>query len=101
MDDAIGWAGFCVSGQCIPWSGYTVQVNTSLIKPVPVGAWLKVKCTIVKVERRKVFLQASLTDPGPTSEKLEPDVSDSTEEVVEVTHARADGLFVLNRGVLD
>jgi hypothetical protein len=27
MDDAIGWMGFCVSGSCRPWSGYTVQVG--------------------------------------------------------------------------
>ena len=37
MDDAIGWMGFCVSGEVKPWSGYTVQVNTALKKPVPVA----------------------------------------------------------------
>ena len=26
MDDAIGWMGFCASGECRPWEGFTVQV---------------------------------------------------------------------------
>lgn len=37
MDDAIGWMGFCASGECKPWSGYTVQINTSLKNPIPTG----------------------------------------------------------------
>jgi len=37
MDDAIGWCGFCVSGTCEPWSGFTVQIDTSLKAPVQVS----------------------------------------------------------------
>eukprot|EP01040_Poterioochromonas_malhamensis_P009319 gene9319-10120_t len=42
MDDAIGWCGFCSSVKggdneylVRPWNGFTVQVNTALLKPVP------------------------------------------------------------------
>ena len=87
MDDVIGWCGFCASGKCLPWSGFTVQVNTKLRKPVPVNSLLKVQCRIVKMERRKVFLEATLTYP-----------CDQLEE--EVIHAQADGVVVLNRGIL-
>ena len=30
MDDVIGWTGFCVTGACIPWCGFTVQVRVPL-----------------------------------------------------------------------
>lgn len=29
MDDVIGWTGFCVTGSCVPWCGFTVQVSTT------------------------------------------------------------------------
>ena len=60
MDDIIGWTGFCVTGICIPWSGFTVQVNTSLCKPIRAGQVLKLAGTIEKVEWRKVSTQATL-----------------------------------------
>lgn len=37
MDDAVGWLGFCESGKCKPWSGYTVQIDTSLKKAITIG----------------------------------------------------------------
>jgi acyl-coenzyme A thioesterase PaaI-like protein len=85
MDDVIGWCGFMVTGTCQPWSGFTVQVNTSLQKPVPVGAFLVVVGTITSVERRKVSVDAKLMDT-------------SGEEVV--VHAMGQGLVIVNKGVL-
>lgn len=90
MDDAIGWIGFCVTGECKPWSGFTVQVNTSLVKPVVVGQVLKLRCRIVRVERRKVSSLVELVDPGGGD--------DDGDECV---HARAEGLFIANRGVIE
>ena len=85
MDDVIGWVGFCVTGECVPWSGFTVQVNTSLQAPVSVGSWLRVEGTITAVERRKVSVKASLVSPA---------VGDGQPEVV---HCVAEGLFVVKK----
>ena len=90
MDDVIGWTGFCASGQCLPWSGFTVQVNTKLQKPIEVGSVLMVQCWIEAVERRKVFVKAELIDPALTNE----------ENGERCIHAQADGVIILNRGVL-
>jgi len=90
MDDIVGWTGFCASGRCLPWSGYTVQVNTKLMKPVPIGKVLRLECCIIRMERRKVYVVAKLLEPvsnGNVSEK-------------EIVYAEADGLVILNRGVL-
>lgn len=84
MDDVIGWVGFCVSGQCKPWSGFTVQVNTALQAPITVGSWLKVDAEIYEVERRKVKIRAALTAPA-------------TAGTVEVVHCTGEGLFVLKK----
>ena len=62
MDDCVGWLGFCASGKCEPWSGYTVQIDTTLKKPIPVGALLKVEGVIESVERRKVWIKVNVTD---------------------------------------
>ena len=88
MDDIIGWTGFCASGKCIPWSGYTVQVNCSLLKPIHVGKILRLDCVIDRVERRKVYVSAVLHDPESTSD------NDSC------IHAKGEGMVVVNRGVL-
>jgi acyl-coenzyme A thioesterase PaaI-like protein len=60
MDDVVGWTGFCASGQCLPWSGFTVQINTSLKRPVGVGAWLRLEGEIVRIEGQKVSVRARL-----------------------------------------
>mmetsp|Transcript_11681 Transcript_11681/g.18379 ORF Transcript_11681/g.18379 Transcript_11681/m.18379 type:complete len:221 (-) Transcript_11681:116-778(-) len=83
LDDVIGWVGFLVTGECKPWSGFTVQINSSLKRPIPVGSVLLVKATITKVERRKVSVVASIEDPQE-----------------EAIHATGDGLVIVNRGVL-
>ena len=54
MDDVIGWTGFCATGVCKPWSGFTVQINTALKKPVDVGAWLRLEGEIVKIEGHRL-----------------------------------------------
>ena len=87
MDDVIGWVGFCVSGECQPWCGFTVQVNTALQNPVPVGAWLRLEGEITAVDRRKVHVKASLVAPPRDA---------SGKEVV---HCVADGLFIVKKGL--
>ena len=72
-----------VTGTCHPWSGFTVQVNTSLRKPITVCSILLVKATIVNVERRKVSIQVELMDPSE-----------------DTVHAEGEGLVVMNKGVL-
>ena len=84
MDDVIGWVGFMVTGTCQPWSGFTVQINTSLQKPIPVCSTLLIVGRVTRMERRKVFVEARLIDP----------MDDNTQ------HAKAEGIVVLNRGVL-
>ena len=87
MDDIIGWCAFLTTGECIPWSGFTVQVNTALKKPIPVDTYLLVKATITKVERRKISISAELIDP-------------SCEDQTNNLHATGEGLVILNKGVL-
>ena len=63
MDDAIGWMGFCSSGQVKPWSGFTVQVNTALRKSVPIGSLMRLEASIEKREgSRKVWVRSRLVD---------------------------------------
>ena len=78
MDDVIGWTGFCATGACEPWSGFTVQINTALKRPVEVGSWLRLEGEIVKIEGRKVSVKARLL--------LGADV-----------HCEAEGLVVLKK----
>ena len=96
MDDIIGWTGFCVSGKCLPWSGFTVQINTKLCKPIPVDKVLKITCFIEKVERRKVFLKALLIDPGNS----DPSSNSDAKKGGGVVHAESEGIVIINRGVL-
>jgi acyl-coenzyme A thioesterase PaaI-like protein len=83
LDDVIGWVAFLVTGECRPWTGFTVQINSSLKRPIPVGSVMLVKATITKVERRKVFAVASIEDPRE-----------------DAIHATGDGLVIVNKGVL-
>lgn len=84
LDDVIGWAAFLVTGECRPWTGFTVQVNSSLKRPIPVDSVLVVQARITKVERRKVSVEASIVDPADD----------------DAVHAVGTGLVVINRGVL-
>mmetsp|Transcript_11354 Transcript_11354/g.10867 ORF Transcript_11354/g.10867 Transcript_11354/m.10867 type:complete len:218 (-) Transcript_11354:18-671(-) len=88
MDDVIGWCGFLTSGKCMPWSGFTVQINTSLKKPIAVNSVLKIRAQIVKVDGKKVYIEAVLTDPIGL---------DGKDEVI---HARGDGLVILTKEAL-
>ena len=87
MDDVIGWTAFCVHHKCEPWSGFTVQVNTSLKAPVHVGAWLRVEGEITRREGRKVWVSAKLCTPK------EGDVLED-----HIVHCEAEGLVLLNSG---
>ena len=84
LDDVIGWVAFLTTGKCNPWSGFTVQINTNLCKPIAVHSILQVQAKIVNVERRKVSVQASISDPAGE----------------DIVHATGDGLVIINRGVL-
>ena len=109
MDDAVGWMGFCITGEPRGWTGYTVQVigrflpadklqpapnkidkltrttfhtqiDTSLKKSVTVGSTLKLEAWVERREgARKIWICAKLSDP-----------SDDT------VHCTARGLFLLS-----
>jgi len=80
MDDAIGWMGFCVSGEVKPWCGYTVQVNTALKKPVKIGSTLQLESWVVRKEGlRKFWISSRLMDPQSKD-----------------VHCEAEGLFLLS-----
>ncbi|KAJ1407234.1 hypothetical protein B484DRAFT_403891 [Ochromonadaceae sp. CCMP2298] len=81
MDDAIGWMGFCVSGTVRPWSGYTVQINTSLKKSVAVGSVLRLESWVRRREgARKFWIDSRLVDA-----------------VSGTVHCEAQGLFLLSK----
>jgi len=86
MDDIIGWSGFLVTGDCLPWSGFTVQVNSNLKQPVQVNSTLLVQAKIINIERRKVSIEAVLLDPMKEDDNA--------------IHATGSGLVIVNRGVL-
>jgi len=109
LDDAIGWCAFVATGNCLPWSGFTVQINTQLKKPIGVGSILVVQACITKIERRKVFVQATLISDYSSSLSFSSSSSFSSsdndehqreEEPMGVVHASGDGLVILNKGVL-
>ena len=85
MDDVIGWTAFHASGTCVPWSGFTAQVNVSLKRPVAVGSYLKVVGKIVKYEGRKVWIH---------SELIAGECSGGGDDIV---HCTAEGLVILKR----
>lgn len=84
MDDVVGWTAFMVTGYCHPWSGFTMQINTSLQKPIMVHLQLLVKGIVTKIEHCKVFVTAELVDPADQ----------------EAIHATCQGLVILNKGIL-
>jgi acyl-coenzyme A thioesterase PaaI-like protein len=107
LDDVIGWVAFLVTGECRPWTGFTVQVNCSLHRPIPVDSFLLVQAKIVGIERRKVLVEASIVDPQ--QRRHQPHNMDSMDNSIRddeftiddaVVHATGTGLVVMNRGVL-
>jgi predicted thioesterase len=68
-----------------------------MMKPVKIGQLLKIQAKIVRVDRRKVHAIAELVDPSQVvvGESEKKDVDDTS-----CVHARADGLVILNRGVI-
>lgn len=118
LDDVIGWVAFLVTGECRPWTGYTVQVNTSLKRPIPVDSVLIVQATIVQIVRRKVSVHATIFDPQSmnlegTGSMMMDDANDKNDSAgdddvfqrmiranPDAIHATAEGLVVMNRGVL-
>mmetsp|Transcript_11344 Transcript_11344/g.23255 ORF Transcript_11344/g.23255 Transcript_11344/m.23255 type:complete len:259 (-) Transcript_11344:1714-2490(-) len=112
LDDVIGWCGFCTTGNCLPWSGFTVQINTQLQKPIPLHSILVIQATIVKVERRKVYMEAKLMDYQKITNEEEEDAEMTSndgatttpasilKQYQEIRHASGDGMVVLNKGIL-
>eukprot|EP00536_Pseudo-nitzschia_multiseries_P016659 jgi/Psemu1/313416/fgenesh1_kg.1188_\ len=102
MDDVIGWVGFLATGECLPWSGFTVQVNSKLQKPVRVDSILMVKATITNIERRKVSIEAVISDPSESQSESQSESKPSggNPKRDPSVHATASGLVVVNRGVL-
>jgi acyl-coenzyme A thioesterase PaaI-like protein len=106
LDDVIGWVAFLVTGECRPWTGFTVQVNCSLHRPIPVDSVLLVQAKIAHIERRKVSVEASIVDPQRRrhpSQTMDMDDSIRDDEFSiddAVVHATGTGLVVMNRGVL-
>lgn len=84
MDDIIGWVAFHVTGKCIPWSGFTAQINVSLKRPIGVGSYLKIVGEVSKWEGRKVWVSASLLS-----------VQEDGED--DVVHCTSEGLVILKR----
>jgi len=87
MDDIIGWLGFNVSGECVPWSGFTAQVNTCLKAPIEVGSYLKIEGIITKWEGRKVWIHSKLISVGGEENEGDDDI----------VHCTAEGLVILKR----
>ena len=106
LDDVIGWCGFVATGKCLPWSGFTVQINTQLKKPIKVGSTLIVQAEVTRIERRKVFVKAQIVDfnqkeiDSSTGNDKDNSASTDDSQWESVVHASGDGLVVLNRGVL-
>ena len=92
MDDVIGWTAFGCTGHVRPWSGFTVQVNTKLQKPIPVQTTLLVQGRITKMERRKVYISVELFQPVAETT--------GTDDKRKIVHATGEGIVVMNRGVL-
>jgi acyl-CoA hydrolase len=97
MDDVIGWNAFLVTGSCRPWTGFTVQVNTNLMRPIPVGSVLLVQATIVRIVRRKVSIEAVIYDPTYNESSDHYGIDSILPSAI---HATAEGLVVINKGVL-
>ena len=90
MDDIIGWTAFHVTGRCLPWSGYTAQINVSLQCPIAVETYLKVVGMVTKWEGRKVWVHARLV----VGEGCEA----GKNEAMKIVHCNAEGLVILKRG---
>jgi acyl-coenzyme A thioesterase PaaI-like protein len=110
MDDIIGWTAFCVTGQCIPWSGYTVQINVTLKHPVQIGSYLILRGTIVNWDgKRKVWVEATLFSNGSSSSSSSSGSSDEMKKVEnnenncsddeEIVYCTAEGLVILNNNI--
>ena len=89
QDDIIGWTAFHVTGECVPWSGFTAQVNVSLKRPIAVGSYLTIVGEITKWEGRKVWINSQLLSVG-----------EENEDGQEIVHCTAEGLVILKRDML-
>jgi hypothetical protein len=100
MDDVIGWCGFVVTGQLLPWSGYTVQVNTRLQCPIPINSILPIQAIVTQIERRKIFITATIWNPSISINQ--PSTSDNNDNNNKdgSIHATCEGIFVVNKDVL-
>lgn len=110
MDDVVGWIAFCATGRVRPWTGFTVQVNTALKRPVRIHSTLTVRAVISRIERRKVYVTATLYDDDPHNQRhnhhhqpaaaADDDNDDDDKKDAVVVHATCEGVVVLNKGIL-
>ena len=110
MDDVIGWTAFCAplsnttnnndttntndGAACTPWSGYTVQINTTLRRPIPIDSYLYVQGVITNIVRRKVYVTATLYRPTGHDE----DAAAAPDQ--RIVYATAEGIVVMNPNVI-
>ena len=97
LDDVVGWVAFLVTGSCRPWTGFTVQINSKLQKPIAVDSILLVQATITNVVRRKVSVSATIVDPAEDEEEGGDEQNENTQRAV---HATGEGLVIINRDVI-
>lgn len=65
MDDAANWAGFCVSGSCDRFCGFTKKVDVNLKRPVRIGSILKLVGETIEIKNRTdVHVKCKLVDPA-------------------------------------
>ena len=88
------------NARCIPWSGYTVQINTKLCKPIPVDSYLYVQGIITNIVRRKVYVTATLYDTVVRTDQNEEEEVEEEEEEHRIVYATCEGIVVMNPGVL-
>eukprot|EP00735_Rhodelphis_limneticus_P007402 TRINITY_DN19942_c0_g1::TRINITY_DN19942_c0_g1_i1::g.1336::m.1336 TRINITY_DN19942_c0_g1::TRINITY_DN19942_c0_g1_i1::g.1336 ORF type:complete len:224 (-),score=26.69,sp/Q9CQJ0/ACO15_MOUSE/33.33/2e-07,4HBT/PF03061.17/0.028 TRINITY_DN19942_c0_g1_i1:276-947(-) len=60
MDDLVGWTGFAAGNG--PWSAATVQVNTKLVRPMPLGALARAIGWVERIEGRKMYIKGILVN---------------------------------------
>ena len=87
--------------RCIPWSGYTVQVNTKLCRPIPISAQLYIQGTITNIVQRKVHLTVVLYDDLiPNTDDIDDINIDTTTKEHRIIYATGEGIVVMNHEIL-
>lgn len=119
IDDVMAWCAMVVTGTCIPWSGFTVQLSTTLSRSIPVDSILLAQAWVTRLKGpRKVYVQARLINPkyistlrslssniptnaaSTTSNNYKMIKSEDDHHHGAIVHAVGEGLIILKKGVL-